>query len=108
MSKERIAEKQAAEEVVVDLFPHVVKKEIDRTINRHGEEAFLKSISKRAKYEFLLGKIVEEGYVGTFPKEIMWDGREIAWETDYKVVTTKPKGEVLITLSTSVMCQFQK
>jgi hypothetical protein len=32
----------------------------------------------RVKYEFLLGKIVEEGYVGTFPKEIVLEGTPLA------------------------------
>lgn len=108
MSWKRIKEVRAAEEALIELYPRVDRRQIDRAINQHGEEAFLKSISQRAKYEFLLGKIVEEGYVGTFPKEIVWEGATLAWETDYKVVNTKPKGEVQITPTTSVTCRLPK
>jgi hypothetical protein len=59
------------------------------------------------KYGFLLGKIVEEGYVGIFPKEIVWEGATLAWDTDYKALATKPKGEVQIT-NTSVICRLPK
>jgi len=98
---------RAAEMVIVELEPHNIRK-WSRQIREHGEEDFLKSVSKRAKYEFLLGKVVEEGYVGTFPKEIVWEGSTFAWDTDYKIVTTKPKGEVQITSTTSVVCRLPK
>jgi len=104
----RIEEKQKAIEIVIDLSPRVARKWIDRTINKYGEEAFLNSVSKRAKYEFLLGKVVEEGYTGIFPKEILWEGSSLAWETDYQVVITSPKGEVQITPATLVICRFPK
>ena len=95
----------AAEMVVIELDPHNIRK-WSRQMSEYGEEAFLESVSKRAKYEFLLGKVVEEGYVGTFPKEIVWEGSSLAWDTNYKVVTTKPKGEVQITPTTSVICRL--
>jgi len=103
MSKIEESKLPAAQEVIIELDPHNIRK-----WSRHREEAFLKSVSKRAKYEFLLGKVVEEGYVGTFPKEIVWEGSTLAWDTDYKVVTTKPKGEVRITPATSLLCRLPK
>lgn len=97
----------AAKVVIIELEPSNIRK-WSRQIKEYGEEIFLKSASKRAKYEFLLGKVVEEGYVGTFPKEIVWEGSSPAWDTNYKVVTTKPKGEVQITATTSIICQLPK
>jgi hypothetical protein len=108
LSWKRIREVRAAEEAFVELYPQVDRRWIDRAMSQHGEEAFLKSVSKRAKYQFLLGKVVEEGYVGTFPKEIVWEGATLAWDTDYKIVTTRPKGEVQITPTTSLICQLRK
>ena len=100
MSWKRIKEVLETEGVVIELDPRNIRKWSKHT---GGEEAFLKSVSKRVKYEFLLGKIVEEGYVGTFPKEVVWEGATPAWDTDYKVVTTRPKGEVQITPTTSII-----
>jgi hypothetical protein len=105
-SKRRLDRKTSAveaDEVVVELDPSNIRKWALRTF---GEEALLKSVSKRAKYEFLLGKVVEEGYVGTFPKEVVWEGATPAWDTNYRVTTTKPGGEVQITSKTSVICQL--
>jgi hypothetical protein len=96
-----------AEEVIIELDPRNIRK-WSRHIQEQGEEVFLKSVAKRAKYEFLLEKVVEQGYVGTFPKEIVWEGSTIAWDTDYKVVTTTPKGEVQITTATLITCQLRK
>ena len=105
MSWKRIKEVREAEEVVIELDPHNIRK-WSRQIKEAGEEAFLKSVSKRVKYEFLLGKVVEEGYVGTLPKEIVWEGSTLAWDTNYMVATTKPTGEVQITPKTSLICRF--
>ena len=105
MSLKRIKGVQEAQEIIIELDPGNIKK---WSIYHGEEEAFLKSVSKRAKYEFLLGKVVEEGYIGIFPKEIVWEGATPAWDTDYKVVTTRPKGEVQITPITSLVCRLPK
>lgn len=98
----------AAEEVIIELLDSRNIRKWSRHVKELAEEAFLKSVSKRAKYEFLLEKVVEEGYVGTFSKEIFWEGSTLAWDTDYKIVNTKPKGEVQITAATAVVCQLSK
>jgi hypothetical protein len=99
---------QEAREVILELSPVVDRTWVNRAINKFGEETRMKSTAKRAKFGFLVGKVVEEGYTGTFPKEIMWDGSELAWETDYKVISTEPKGEIQITTSTRLLCQLLK
>lgn len=96
----------AAREVVIELKPLCDRKWISRKINDYGKEAFLKSVARRAK-EFLLGKLVAEDHIGTFPKEILWEGASIAWETDYQVVATEPKGEIRIVPKTIVICKLE-
>ena len=66
----------------------------------------MKSVARRAK-EFLLGKLVAEDHIGTFPKEVVWEGASLAWDTDYKVVATKPKGEIRVVLKTTVICKLE-
>lgn len=101
-------EVREAEEVTLDLNPCVDKAWVERAINKSGENDFIKSVCIRAKYDFLIGKVVEEGYVGTFPKEVMWDRASLGWDTDYRVISTEPKGEVEITKKTRVICQLSK
>lgn len=93
-------------EVVVELKPLCDRRWLSRKINDYGKEIFLKSVARRAK-EFLLGKLVAEDHIGTFPKEVVWEGASMAWDTDYKVVATKPKGEIRVTLKTTVICKLE-
>jgi hypothetical protein len=96
----------AAREIVIELKPLCDKKWIRRKINDYGKEAFLKSVARRAK-EFLYGKLVAEDHIGTFPKEVVWEGASIGWDTDYKIVATEPKGEVWAVLKTKVICKLE-
>lgn len=69
-----------------------------------GIEAFLKSIARRAKYEFFLWRIVSKDHVGHLPKEVVYEGQSIGWDTPYRVMNTKPEGEVQITPKTILKC----
>ncbi len=63
------------------------------------------SISRRAKYEYLLYKVVAERHRGILPKEVIWDKKELAWDSEYVVTETIPKGiEVQITEKTKIIC----
>ena len=55
-----------------------------------GKEAFLISLGRRAKCEFLLWRIVAKDHVGFFPKQIAYDGSDIGWDTPYRVINTVP------------------
>lgn len=71
-----------------------------------GIEAFLKSIARRAKYEFFQDKIVSKDHVGVLPKEIVYEGSTIGWDTSYRIEATKPEGEVQITSKTILRCKL--
>lgn len=96
----------AALEVVIELKPLCDRKWLSRKINEYGKEALMKSVARRAK-DFLLGKLVAEDHIGTFPKEVVWEGASMAWDTDYKVVATKPKGEIRVVPKTTVICKLE-
>lgn len=74
---------------------------------REGERRILESIARRAKYEFFMWRVVAEKHVGTMPKEVVWDGSRPAWDTDYVVIQTIPKGEVQITPKTLLTCELK-
>jgi hypothetical protein len=74
---------------------------------REGEKRILESVARRAKYEFFMWRVVAEKYVGTMPKETVWDGSSPAWDTDYVVVETIPKGEVQVTPKTLMTCELK-
>ncbi len=67
-----------------------------------GLDAFLKSTARRAKYNFLMYEVVAVDHVGFLPKEVVYEGSTIGWDTSYRVVATKPEGEVQITQKTIV------
>jgi len=95
-----------AKEVIIELKPLCDMKWVSRKISEYGKEIFLKSVARRAK-EFLLGKLIAEDHISTFPKEVMWEGASLAWDTEYKVLATEPKGEIRITLKTTVICKLE-
>ena len=70
-----------------------------------GIEAFLKSIARRAKYNFFRYEIVAKDHVGFLPKEIVYEGA-IGYDTSYRIVATKPDGEVQITPKTTLSCKL--
>lgn len=96
----------AAVEVVIVLNPLCDKKWLNRKINNYGKDVLLKSVARRAK-EFLLGKLVAIDHIGTFPKEVVWEGASPAWDTDFQVISTKPKGEIQVVPKTTVICKLE-
>ncbi len=107
--KSRINEIPEAQEVTIELGERRGDVEnLTRQANYvvGGLDAFLKSIAKRAKYNFLLYEVVTAGHVGFLPKEIVYDGSAIGWDTSYSVAATKPEGEVQLTPKTVVICKL--
>ena len=108
MSKSKIPE---AEKVLIELGDRLgTVKNLTRASNYviGGMEAFLNSIARRAKYEFFLGKIVSKDHVGFLPKKVIYEAYG-GWNTSYRVVMTKPEGEVQITPKTILRCKvFEK
>ena len=51
--------------------------------------AFLESAARRAKYEFFLGKVISKNHVGWLPKDVVYEGRSIGWDTPYRVAEAK-------------------
>ena len=103
----RISQVPEAEEVLVELGERSGDvANLTRTANYvvGGMEAFLKSIARRCKYEFFLWKIVSKNHVGFLPREVVYEGYR-GWDTSYRVVMTKPDGEVQITPKTIFICK---
>lgn len=72
-----------------------------------GMDAFLKSMARRVKYDFLLWKVFAQNDVGFLPKEVVYQ-RSLGWDTPYRVSITKPEGEVQITPKTKVSVILMK
>jgi hypothetical protein len=74
-------------------------------VDDNKKSLLVESISRRTKYEYLLYRVVAEGHRGILPKEVIWDRKELAWDSEYAVIETLPKGiEVQITEKTKIIC----
>ena len=107
--KHRIDEIAEAAEVLIELGERNSDvKNVTRASNYvvGGIEAFLKSIARRAKYNFFMYEIVTKDHVGFLPKEIVNEGAAIGYDTSYRIVATKPDGEVQITPKTTLSCKL--
>jgi len=107
----RISELPEAKEVLIELGERPgdvenLKRQSWYVVG--GIEAFLTSLARRAKYEFLLGRVVAKDHVGFFPKRIAYDGYDIGWDTPYRVINTVPDGEVQITHNTKIIVTLIK
>ena len=103
----RVSQVPEAEEVLIELGE--CPGDVDNLTRASGYviggiEAFLKSIARRAKYEFFLWKIVSKDHVGFLPRGIVYEGYG-GWDTPYRVSMTKPEGEVQITIKTNLRCK---
>lgn len=104
----KINQVSEAEEIVIELGERTGDIEnLKRASNyvKGDLEAFLVSIARRAKYEFLLWKVVSKNHVGWLPKEVVYEGYG-GWDTPYKIISTKPEGHVQITPETAVTCKL--
>ncbi len=107
----RISDIPEAQEVFIDLGERGGDIENLKRASYYvvgGMEAFLISSARRAKYEFLLWKIVSKDHVGHLPKEVVYEGKGIEWDTPYRVIDTKPEGEVQITVKTKTIFKLRE
>ena len=72
-----------------------------------GDEAFLRTAARRLKYEYLLLRIVAKDDVGMAPKEVIY-GAGMGWDTSFRIVLTRPEGEVQITPKTEVTAKYNE
>ncbi len=103
LKKSRIEGIPEAREVIVELGERAGDvKNLTGASNyvAGGINAFLKSIVRRAKYNFLMYEVVTKGHVGFLPKEIVYEGASLGWDTPYRIVDTLPEGEVQIVAKT--------
>jgi hypothetical protein len=102
----RISELPEAKEILIELGERYGDLKNLEMGWRHvvgGKDAFLASLARRAKYEFLLWRIMAKNHVGFFPKKIAYNGSNIGWDTPYRVIKTVPDGEVQITPKTKII-----
>lgn len=96
-------------EVVVELgsVPSVIENLKRASMSAVGgdEDAFLRTVARRLKYEYLLGRVVAVGDVGRAPKEVIY-GAGIGWDTSFRIARTRPEGEVKITPKTAVSVKY--
>ena len=60
-------------------------------------DRYMSSISRRVKYEALLGRVVAKGHLGRVPFKTVYDMEPVAGlDVNYRVLTTMPDGEVRI------------
>ena len=105
----RIEEVPEAEEALIELGErHLDHENLTRATNYvvGGKDAFLESVARRAKYGFFLGKVISKNHVGWLPKDVVYEGRSIGWDTPYRVVEAKPDGEIQVTTKTTIACKL--
>lgn len=109
----RITEVPEAEEVTVQLDDSywtstpLKRHHIQEERRRPDFDNLAKSIARKLKYEYLLWKVYESGDVGTVPCRFFEDIMSICGgHMSFKVVSTKPTGEVQITPKTKFMLEF--
>lgn len=109
LQKFRIQDIPEASEVLVELGER--KGDVKNIMHASnyvvgGIGAFLKSIARRAKYDFFMYEIVSKDHVGFLPKEIVYEGATIGYDSSYRILATKPEGEVQITSKTILRCKL--
>ena len=82
---------------------------VDRAsaIELKRKDVFLSSLARRA-IPFLLWMVVANDHVGVFPKQVVYDGGEMGWDTPYRVVNTNPTGDVQITPKTKITIKLYR
>ena len=64
---------------------------------------YLSSISRRVKYEGLLGRVVAKNHLGRVPFKVVYDMEPVAGlDVNYRVLSTVPGGEVRVSEDTSL------
>lgn len=106
--RRRLPEIPEAEKVLIELGERGGDIENLTRASRYvvgGIDAFLRSVAERIKYDFFYLKVVSKDHVGFLPKEIVYQGYG-GWDTPYRIVITKPEGEVQITDRTIIRCKL--
>jgi len=104
----RIPEVSEAMEIIIELGEiggdlENLKRAAYRVVN--GHEAFLRTVARRLKYEYLLWRIIDKDDVGLAPGEVIYGARR-GWDTPFRIMRTKPEGEVQITPKTAVTTRY--
>lgn len=105
----RIDKVPEAEEITIELGQRPLDYENLARAAKYvvgGRNAFLGSVARRAKYGFFLGKVVSKNHVGWLPRDIVYEGRSIGWDTSYRIAEVKPEGEVQVTPDTHMICKI--
>jgi hypothetical protein len=69
-------------------------------------EQYLASISRRVKYEGLMGRVVAKDHLGRVPFKIVYDMEPVAGlDVNYRVSSTSPGGEVRVNEDTVLNLQ---
>jgi hypothetical protein len=67
------------------------------------KKQYLDSISRRVKYEALLGRVVSKGHIGKVGFHHIYDMEPSeGLDVNYEVISTKPDGEVRVTEETEL------
>jgi hypothetical protein len=67
------------------------------------KEQYLSSITRRVKYEALLGRVVAKDHLGKVPFKVVYDMEPVAGlDVNYRVIFTLPDGEVRVSEDTSL------
>jgi len=62
---------------------------------RKTKEQYMASITRRVKYEALLGRVIAKGHLGRVPFKVVYDMEPVAGlDVNYRVLSTTPEGEV--------------
>ncbi len=76
-----------------------------KTVEEWSEKKaqYISSISRRVKYEGLLGRVVARGHLGRVPFKVVYDMEPVAGlDVNYRVLSTVPDGEVKVTEDTTL------
>lgn len=106
----RIPEVNEAKEIVIELG--VIGGDLENLKRAAwyvtgGDEAFLRTAARRLKYEYLLWRIIDKDDVGQAPGEVIYGARR-GWDTPFRIMRTKPEGEVQITPKTEVTTRYKE
>jgi hypothetical protein len=96
-----------AERVVVEITLNERQRKFLFNHRNESQEQILESIARNAKHKFFMGSVIAERHAGTMPKEVVWEGRSISWDTNYVVTETFPKEEVRVVPETLIIIELR-
>ena len=67
------------------------------------KEQYMSSISRRVKYEALLGRVVAKDHLGRVPFKVVYDTEPVAGlDVNFRVLSAIPEGEVRVSEDTKL------